>query len=794
MKNILKDGNGITLMALITTIVLILILATVAIYSGKDILERSHLTAFTAELKIMQTYVNEIYQKYIDGETIQLGSDTYTGETILSMRKNSIDSEYSTNIEDSSLPIYNVAQNVFTSEQSGIIDKTGFLYFNKKILEDLEINDISGEFFVNIAKRSVVSCTGFEYQNKTYYTLEQLPDSVYNVEYDNLNVNRPTIQNSSIEKISEEKWRITISNIQYDGYVEKWKVKYKLETEKNWNTSDNLSFIVTKNGKYKVKVSNGSIESAEIEVGPDFSHDVSNTANAPKLSDGMIPVKWDSSKRSGKGKWVICKATDSDWYSYTATDKKWANVMLCDGRYTTSTPEGSQESINLSTLGNEGIEVSEEDLGSMFVWIPRFAYKITSGYHNVEEDGKIDVVWLNGTSYYYMDNEGNLQTAKNGNSKDEENNQITSANYYIAHPAFTDGSVNQYKYQKENYTNGEWKEEITGIWVAKFQAGFATTNNDISQKESNLNLYYPIFKGRKYAYNYVSINDSYNLCSALCDTGNIYGLKKDTNSHLMKSSEWGAVAYLSISQYGYSDGDTSKEKNINNLSLISNGSNLVESNVFNPNDNSSRIVSITGYSSTSTKALNVMTAVQVQNLTEATNINEVDNINDSSYAWNNTTLNDNKGVGTTSSTTGNIYGIYDMGGCLADYVASYIRQGNLLNGNIFANSKSSYLSTAYPIYNSNNSIYDFNNNYQSFNSVFGDAIWETSNTTISEGNSQIKGWFKQNLDTLNENTTESFWARGGSMEFSATSGLTKLDDTSGVNDYGYGFHSVLIVE
>ena len=262
----------------------------------------------------------------------------------------------------------------------------------------------------------------------------------------------------------------------------------------------------------------------------------------------------------------------------------------------------------------------------------------------------------------------------------------------------------------------------------------------------------------------------------------------------MKSSEWGAIAYLSISKYGYSGGDTSKEKTTNNLSLISNGTNLAESNVFNPNDNSSKIVSITGYSSTATKTLNVMTTLQAGNLTDGTNFSEIDNVNDGSYAWNNVTSNDNKGVGTTSSTTGNIYGIYDMGGCLADYVASYIRQGNLSNGNIFANNKSSYWSTAYPIYNSNNSIYDFNNNYQSFNSVFGDAIWETSNTTISEGNSQIKGWFNQNLDTWNDNTTESFWARGGSMEFSATSGLTKLDDTSGVNDYGYGFHSVLIVE
>ena len=183
MKNNLKKCKGVTLVALVTTIVIILILATVATYSGKDALERSHLTAFSTEMKMMQTHVNEIYEKYMDNETIQLGGETYTGEDILTMRKSSANPQYSTNIEDSSLPIYIVAQNVFTSEQSGITDKSGYLYFNKKLLEDLEIKDVSGEYFVNIAKRSIVSCTGFKYQDKKCYTLEQLPDGAYNVDY-----------------------------------------------------------------------------------------------------------------------------------------------------------------------------------------------------------------------------------------------------------------------------------------------------------------------------------------------------------------------------------------------------------------------------------------------------------------------------------------------------------------------------------------------------------------------------------------------------------------------------------
>ncbi len=267
MKNILKKSKGITLIALITTIIVILILASVATYSGIGIIEQAKLTSFTTELKIMQAEVNELYQKYKDNKSIKVGNDTCVGADILTIRKDSADANLSTNIENSSLPIYTVANRVFTSEESGIINKTGYLYFNKKLIEDLGIEGVEGEFFVNIEKRSVISCEGLQYQDENYYTLEQLPDSVYNVEYDNTENNEtPIIGNARIEKVSDEKWRITVSEIQYNGYIDKWKVKYKLENEGDWNISDDLSFIVNKNGNYKLKIINGNIESAEKDL------------------------------------------------------------------------------------------------------------------------------------------------------------------------------------------------------------------------------------------------------------------------------------------------------------------------------------------------------------------------------------------------------------------------------------------------------------------------------------------------------------------------------------------------
>ena len=455
-------------------------------------------------------------------------------------------------------------------------------------------------------------------------------------------------------------------------------------------------------------------------------------ANAPKLAQGMIPIKYNTESKN----WVICSEDDPEWYSYTEEDKKWANVMLCDGRYDESTPVGT--------------EVAEKDLGSMFVWIPRYAYKITEGYH--QSSGSLDVKFVAGTSYGYEDSEGNINRVRNGNEEDV----ITDEGYsdYVVHPAFTDGN----KYNS-NFDNGEWRQEIEGLWVAKFDAGIKTTDNDTSEIVSSSNtannLYYPIFKGRKFGYNYVTVSQCYDISQSLDDNGNPYGLNSTANSHLMKNSEWGAVTYLSISKYGYSDGTSEKEKAKNNLS-IADYNNLSASPVTNPNNSSWKITAITGYSATTGKASqNVMTYTDENSLIDA-----VTGTNGTSYAWNNCNSNSDEGNGTQSSTTGNIYGVYDMGGGLADYISAYVNSGASVletNGKSFANGISNYLSTAYPYNPVLTNYKDVNSGYNGtgWNEIFGDALWETS-----EGTRYSKTWFRQSFDDDGP-LEEPFFDRGG---------------------------------
>ena len=241
MKNE-KNNKGITLMALVITIVILIILASIGTYSGIQVVKSAQFTAFSTELKIMQTQVNKLYEEKKNGND----DVDALGKTISS----------------SSTTVQSHATNAFNA--SGITDTSNYKYFDTDTIKSLNIEGVEGEFFVNIDKRSVVSYDGFEYEGKTYYTLEQLPDGLYNVEYEtsqeqpNFNVNYEPLENG--------KCKISVNNINYNGNINKWKVKYKNEGDIEWNQVNSYSFIIDEPGNYRVKIANNNIESNEKQI------------------------------------------------------------------------------------------------------------------------------------------------------------------------------------------------------------------------------------------------------------------------------------------------------------------------------------------------------------------------------------------------------------------------------------------------------------------------------------------------------------------------------------------------
>lgn len=230
----MKKQRGITLISLVITIIILLILASVGTYAGVNVIQSAKMTAFTTELKIMQTQVNAIYEERDETKIY--------GEEILGNRKERADF-------------------VFTLEESEITSQEGYRYWSIETIKSLGIEGVEQSFFVNLEKRSVVSYEGFQYEGKTYYTLAQLPNGLYNIEYQP-NTGKPTFSINT-EPISTDKWRITISNIQYDGYINKWRVRYRAEDKSDWTTTEDMSFVVNTKGFYYIAIENEETKSEE---------------------------------------------------------------------------------------------------------------------------------------------------------------------------------------------------------------------------------------------------------------------------------------------------------------------------------------------------------------------------------------------------------------------------------------------------------------------------------------------------------------------------------------------------
>ena len=238
---------------------------------------------------------------------------------------------------------------------------------------------------------------------------------------------------------------------------------------------------------------------------------------------------------------------------------------------------------------------------------------------------------------------------KGTTNQNGENQDVEELGYQV-HPAFRDGKNNQYH-------NGEWNEEITGIWVAKFEAGYAGQENTATQnievvntnlqyqrettnvfgvvEEQKTYMTYPVFMGKAFTYNNLQVGEMYELAKNLNQSGNPYGFNQTVDTHMMKNSEWGAVAYLAHSAYGRNG----EKITINNLDV---SKAIAEA------------ITVTGYAGNKESA--------VINKVEKIDTKLLDNYNDKSYAW-------YTKEGVLASTTANQYGIYDMNGGASEYIA-----------------------------------------------------------------------------------------------------------------------------
>ena len=294
---------------------------------------------------------------------------------------------------------------------------------------------------------------------------------------------------------------------------------------------------------------------------------ISSTPNAPNLC-GMTPVTWTKNGDT----WT------EDSPEVTATKAKYNYIAGTGNADNTSSMWANAK--NTTSGGN-----------SYFVWIPRYAYRITYYSSRTSTDP---------TGFYdgwgqWRATDGRVRLALDSGIETVEHN----GNKYIVHPAFCGTSV--------GYDNGSWSSAISGFWVAKYE--MSRTGATSSSAGSGYNTTFLSVPSVQSARS-ITIGNMYNVAKS-------YDTSKE--SHLIKNSEWGAVAYLTQSQYGRNG----NEIDINSSSLYTTG-------------NGGGTTGVDGHQGTSY----------------------------SYYKYNTT-------IGAKASTTGNIYGVYDMSGGACEYVAAF---------------------------------------------------------------------------------------------------------------------------
>ena len=288
--------------------------------------------------------------------------------------------------------------------------------------------------------------------------------------------------------------------------------------------------------------------------------------------------------------------------------------------------------------------------------------------------------------------------------------------------------------------------DTLGLWVGKFETGYDGATTTAGAQVNSVDTSKIVIKPNVYSWRNMTVGNMFK---------NSYDYKRDLDSHMMKNTEWGAVAYLQHSKYG----------SVTSVRI---------------NNNSSYI---TGYAATEEPTLGYAGGTsRAGNRIESTALGV-----DATYSVN--YLNSKSLV---ASTTNNYSGIYDMSGGAWEYVMGYTTGATTVGGssgitslysNFFSDSSYSkywdkYTSTA-------------NTNYN--NRILGDATGEMGpfgNEKDPDNNTRNKSsWYKDFAKLAN--SSDPWVIHSGSWKDGVTSGAFAFSNNSGDAYTAYSYRIVL---
>ena len=238
MKN-KKSQKGITIIALVLTIIILLILASVATYTGIESYDRAEQIKFVSQMQLIQTKVDEVVQK---------NDFASLGDALNEKQKNIVNN--AVNSDGISWP---------TTEEFNDYVR----YFSKeKLRTQLELDNIDEDIIINFKTREVISTVGFEYGGTTYYTQYKLPKGEKLTQYEKPNTTLSFEYSKTAQDLTSILKIVKVERTEENGNTVQLKsdtLKYELWKKEN----DNYVYLKQINpnetlisiaGEYKIKV------------------------------------------------------------------------------------------------------------------------------------------------------------------------------------------------------------------------------------------------------------------------------------------------------------------------------------------------------------------------------------------------------------------------------------------------------------------------------------------------------------------------------------------------------------
>ena len=268
-------------------------------------------------------------------------------------------------------------------------------------------------------------------------------------------------------------------------------------------------------------------------------------ADADK-TNGVIEIKWlsgTSDKVSTEPNAPLIKEnlperTTMELVRYTGEGTTERERWVAGTEYSYLPGTGSSDNRS-SKWANARVTI--DGIDSYFVWIPRYAYRIIYfdsndskiAYQNgtlTEEEAKAQ-----GKIKGYSDSRGIVDAeGKKVANVESTTKTMVSKDYFMVHPAFTADVTYGGGFGNNN---GSSDNGISGLWIGKYEAARSDTVGSTQGNATTLKVQpgQTSFRGTK-------IGDMYTYAREYSPT--------DLKSHMLKNSEWGAVAYLTESTYG----------------------------------------------------------------------------------------------------------------------------------------------------------------------------------------------------------------------------------------------------